>query len=96
MCVKFENRKFISDVFSVFAGEIVAISLGVACLILVLGALVYWAWKLARRRRALNSEYEKILPTKQQQQQQQQHIMAPTGEKTHAHAHPDKAPPTLR
>lgn len=69
------------------AGEIVAISIGTACVMVVLGALVYWVWKLAQRRRALNSEYQKILPGKAKQQQQQHAATNPPGE---------KPPPTLR
>ena len=79
----------------VFPGEIVAISLGSACLILVVGALVYWAWKLVKRRRAKNSEYEKILPSKQQAKPQQDpvhHVVA--GDKQQVH--PEKSGPTLR
>ena len=71
-----------------------AISLGSACLILVVGALVYWAWKLVKRRRATNSEYEKILPSKQQAKPQQHpvhHVVV--GDKQ---VHPEKSVPTLR
>ena len=91
----FSIQEILRFLFCLFSGEIVAISLGSACLILVVGALVYWAWKVMKRRRATNSEYEKILPSKQQAKPQQHpmhHVVA--GDKQQVH--PEKSGPTLR